>query len=57
MEVVVFWFAALLALAGALGVVLQRNPFYSVLVAGRAPDRAGGAVPAAAARSSSPPRR
>ena len=27
----VFWFAALLALAGAAGVVLQRNPFYSVL--------------------------
>jgi NADH-quinone oxidoreductase subunit J len=31
MDVVVFWFAALLALAGAAGVVLQRNPFYSVL--------------------------
>jgi NADH-quinone oxidoreductase subunit J len=31
MEVVVFWFAALLAVAGAAGVVLQRNPFYSVL--------------------------
>jgi NADH-quinone oxidoreductase subunit J len=31
MEVVVFWAAALLALGGALGVVLQRNPFYSVL--------------------------
>jgi NADH-quinone oxidoreductase subunit J len=31
MEAVVFWFAAILALAGALGVVLQRNPFYSVL--------------------------
>jgi NADH-quinone oxidoreductase subunit J len=30
-EVVVFWVAALLALAGAVGVVLQRNPFYSVL--------------------------
>jgi NADH-quinone oxidoreductase subunit J len=30
-EVVVFWVAALLALGGALGVVLQRNPFYSVL--------------------------
>ena len=28
---VVFWFAAVLAVAGALGVVLQRNPFYSVL--------------------------
>ncbi len=31
MEAVVFWFAALLAIAGAAGVVLQRNPFYSVL--------------------------
>ena len=31
MDVVMFWFAALLALGGALGVVLQRNPFYSVL--------------------------
>jgi NADH:ubiquinone oxidoreductase subunit 6 (subunit J) len=31
MDVAVFWVAALLALGGALGVVLQRNPFYSVL--------------------------
>src|SRR3712207_3405996 len=31
MEAVVFWLAALLAVAGAGGVVLQRNPFYSVL--------------------------
>jgi NADH-quinone oxidoreductase subunit J len=31
MEAVVFWFAAVLAVAGAIGVVLQRNPFYSVL--------------------------
>ena len=31
MEVAVFWIAALLALGGALGVVIQRNPFYSVL--------------------------
>jgi len=31
MDVVVFWFAALLAVAGAAGVVLMRNPFYSVL--------------------------
>jgi NADH:ubiquinone oxidoreductase subunit 6 (subunit J) len=31
MEAVAFWFAAVLAIAGALGVVLQRNPFYSVL--------------------------
>jgi NADH:ubiquinone oxidoreductase subunit 6 (subunit J) len=31
MEAVVFWFAAILALGGALGVVLLRNPFYSVL--------------------------
>ncbi len=31
MDVVVFWIAAVLALGGALGVVLQRNPFYSVL--------------------------
>jgi len=31
MDVIVFWIAALLALAGAAGVVLQRNPFYSVL--------------------------
>jgi NADH-quinone oxidoreductase subunit J len=30
-EAVVFFGAALLAIAGALGVVLQRNPFYSVL--------------------------
>jgi NADH-quinone oxidoreductase subunit J len=30
-EIAVFWVAAVLALAGALGVVLQRNPFYSVL--------------------------
>jgi NADH:ubiquinone oxidoreductase subunit 6 (subunit J) len=30
-EAVVFFVAAALALAGALGVVLQRNPFYSVL--------------------------
>jgi NADH:ubiquinone oxidoreductase subunit 6 (subunit J) len=31
MDVVAFWFAALLAVAGAAGVVLLRNPFYSVL--------------------------
>ncbi len=31
MEVVVFFFAALLAIAGALGVVVLSNPFYSVL--------------------------
>src|SRR5919204_5873578 len=31
MESVVFFIAAALAIAGALGVVLQRNPFYSVL--------------------------
>ena len=31
MEVIVFWVAALMAVAGAAGVVLQRNPFYSVL--------------------------
>ena len=31
MEVVVFWIAAVMALGGALGVVIQRNPFYSVL--------------------------
>lgn len=31
MEAVVFWVAAAAALGGALGVVLQRNPFYSVL--------------------------
>ena len=31
MEAVVFWFAAILALSGAAGVVLLRNPFYSVL--------------------------
>ena len=36
--------------AGALGVVLLRNPFYSRARAGRAPARAGGAVPAAARR-------
>jgi NADH:ubiquinone oxidoreductase subunit 6 (subunit J) len=31
MEAIVFWFAAVLAVAGAVGIVLQRNPFYSVL--------------------------
>jgi NADH-quinone oxidoreductase subunit J len=31
MEAVVFWVAAVMALGGALGVVVQRNPFYSVL--------------------------
>jgi NADH-quinone oxidoreductase subunit J len=31
MDVIVFWFAAMLAIGGAAGVVLQRNPFYSVL--------------------------
>jgi NADH-quinone oxidoreductase subunit J len=31
MESVVFFVAAVLAIGGALGVVLQRNPFYSVL--------------------------
>jgi NADH-quinone oxidoreductase subunit J len=31
LEAVVFWVAALMALGGALGVVVQRNPFYSVL--------------------------
>src|SRR5919197_1343318 len=31
MESVVFFVAAAMAIAGALGVVLQRNPFYSVL--------------------------
>ena len=31
MEQVVFFVAAVLAIGGALGVVLQRNPFYSVL--------------------------
>jgi NADH:ubiquinone oxidoreductase subunit 6 (subunit J) len=30
-EEIVFWFAAAMALGGALGVVVQRNPFYSVL--------------------------
>jgi NADH-quinone oxidoreductase subunit J len=30
-DVVVFWIAAVMAVAGAIGVVLQRNPFYSVL--------------------------
>jgi NADH:ubiquinone oxidoreductase subunit 6 (subunit J) len=30
-EAVVFWVAAVMALGGALGVVFQRNPFYSVL--------------------------
>jgi NADH-quinone oxidoreductase subunit J len=30
-EAVVFWIAATMALGGALGVVVQRNPFYSVL--------------------------
>jgi NADH-quinone oxidoreductase subunit J len=30
-EIAVFWIAALLALGGAVGVVVQRNPFYSVL--------------------------
>ena len=31
MDIAVFWVAALMAVAGALGVVIQRNPFYSVL--------------------------
>ena len=31
MDIAVFWVAAVLALGGALGVVLLRNPFYSVL--------------------------
>ncbi len=31
MEVALFWVAALMALGGAIAVVLQRNPFYSVL--------------------------
>ncbi len=31
MTAVVFWVAAVLALGGAIGVVVQRNPFYSVL--------------------------
>jgi NADH-quinone oxidoreductase subunit J len=31
LEAVVFWVAAVMALGGALGVVVQRNPFYSVL--------------------------
>ena len=31
MESVVFFVAAILAVGGAAGVVLQRNPFYSVL--------------------------
>jgi len=30
-EIAVFWVAAVMAVGGALGVVLQRNPFYSVL--------------------------
>jgi NADH-quinone oxidoreductase subunit J len=30
-EAVVFWIAAVMALGGALGVIVQRNPFYSVL--------------------------
>jgi NADH-quinone oxidoreductase subunit J len=30
-EAIVFWVAAVMALGGALGVVVQRNPFYSVL--------------------------
>jgi NADH-quinone oxidoreductase subunit J len=30
-EVIIFWIAAVMALGGALGVVVQRNPFYSVL--------------------------
>ncbi len=39
------------------GVVLLRNPFYCVLVAGGAPDRAGDRCSCCCARSSSPPRR
>ena len=31
MSTVVFWIAAVFAVAGAAGVVVQRNPFYSVL--------------------------
>jgi NADH-quinone oxidoreductase subunit J len=31
LESIVFFVAAVMAIAGALGVVLQRNPFYSVL--------------------------
>jgi len=31
LDIAVFWVAAVLALGGALGVVLLRNPFYSVL--------------------------
>jgi NADH-quinone oxidoreductase subunit J len=30
-DVVVFWVAAVMAVGGAIGVVFQRNPFYSVL--------------------------
>ena len=43
--------------AGALGVVVLRNPFYSVLALVVAPARPGGALPAPAAPSSSPRRR
>ena len=55
MSAVLFFIAAIGALAGAFGVVMLRNPFYSVLALVVPPDRAGGAVPAAARRSSSPP--
>ena len=47
---VLFFIAAIGALAGAIGVVTLRNPFYSVLALVVPPDLAGGAVPAAARR-------
>ena len=45
------------AIAGAIGVVALRNPFYSVLALVVPPAVARRAVPAAARASSSPPRR
>ncbi len=50
LEQILFFIAAIGALAGALGVVVLRNPFYSVLSLVGAPDRAGDALPAAARR-------
>ena len=57
MAEVFFFIAGIGAVAGAVGVVMLRNPFYAVLALVFHLLVAGGAVPAAAGASSSPPRR
>ena len=57
MAEVFFFIAAIGAIAGAIGVVALRNPFYSVLALVVPPARRWPRCSCCCARSSSPPRR